>query len=63
MSNLRDITGMIFGDWKVIEFDNEGIWSNFKEKIMGEDSLVNLFSLEGITQESYNFSRGRFKRQ
>ena len=22
MSNLRDITGMIFGDWKVIEFDN-----------------------------------------
>ena len=37
MSNLRDITGMIFGDWKVIEFDNEGIWSNFKEKIMGED--------------------------
>ena len=35
MSNLRDITGMIFGDWKVIEFDNEGIWSNFKEKLWG----------------------------
>ena len=39
MSNLRDITGMIFGDWKVVEFDNEGIWSNFKEKIMGRTSM------------------------
>ena len=25
--------------------------------------MVNLFSLEGITQESYDFSRGRFNKE